>query len=538
MKSQSWLRGLPPALAPTLKKSRPSPSRTRDNRYRPSVERLEDRTLMAYDLGSAFALGSTGFENAQRVATDAAGNVLVAGNFNSASLDLDPGPGTYLLPNAGGTDGFVAKYDPAGNLLWGVQLASSASNTAPDVAVDGAGNVLIVSNFTGSIDIGVPGGPPVTLTNGGSNEGFVAKIDPAGNALWARTVGAPADARLAYGITADAAGNVYATGSEGDRLFVAKYSPAGAEAWTKVVSEGTGKIFISGTTSYAYGTDVAVDAGGNVHVTGSYRGTIDFNSDPKKANSLTSAGSKQNPSRDAFVLKLNATGAYVWAGSMGGQDDDFGNRVALDGSGNVHVSGTYGVDPKADFDPGRGTLTMPAGSGGTFLVKLDPDRNLIWGHRVVGGRDMALDAAGNVYITGPFSGTIDADPGPGTFNLTAGGTGDVLVSKLNSSGDFVWAADILVGGTGSNGFGSSSGIAVDGSGNIYTTGYFARTVDFDPGAGTYSLTSTPDSSGNPSMDAFVSKLVPSSSAPSTAVATDAALMLFLTDDLLLPNKRK
>jgi hypothetical protein len=502
---------------------------------------------MAYDLGSAFALGSTGFENAQRVATDAAGNVLVAGNFSSAFLDLDPGPGTYLLSNAGGSDGFVAKYDPAGNLLWGVQLASSASNTAPDVAVDGVGNVLIASNFTGSIDIGVPGWPHVTLTNGGSNEGFVAKIDPGGNALWARTVGAPADARLAHGITADAAGNVYATGSEGDRLFVAKYSPTGAEAWTKVVSEGTGKIYFSGITSYTYGTDVAVDAGGNVHVTGSYRGTIDFNSDPRKASSLTSAGSKQNPASDAFVLKLNATGAYVWAGSMGGQDDDFGNRIALDGSGNVHVFGTYGVDPKADFDPGRGILTMPAGSGGTFVVKLDPDRNLIWGHRVVGGRGMALDAAGNVYTTGPFSGTIDADPGPGTFNLTAGGTGDVLVSKLNSSGGFVWAADILMGGPGSTGFGSSSGIAVDGSGNIYTTGYFARTVDFDAGAGTYSLTSTPDSSGNPSMDAFVSKLVPSSSSlavtgssstTSTAAATDAALMLVLTDNLILSNKRK
>ena len=61
---------------------------------------------------------------------------------------------------------------------------------------------------------------------------------------------------------------------------------------------------------------------------------------------------------------------------------------------------------------------------------------------------MASDAAGNVYTTGAFSGTIDADPGPGASNLTAGGTGDVLVSKLNSSGDFVWADDILTGGTG------------------------------------------------------------------------------------------
>src|SRR6476660_9615838 len=120
MKSLSWLRLVTSAAAVTLQKSRSSAPRTRDNRYRPKIEKLEDRTLMAYDLGSAFALGSTGTENAHAVATDAAGNMLVAGNFTSASIDLDPGPGTYLLPNAGGSDGFAAKYDPAGNLLWGV----------------------------------------------------------------------------------------------------------------------------------------------------------------------------------------------------------------------------------------------------------------------------------------------------------------------------------------------------------------------------------------------------------------------------------
>ena len=79
---------------------------------------------------------------------------------------------------------------------------------------------------------------------------------------------------------------------------------------------------------------------------------------------------------------------------------------------------------------------------------------------------------------------------------------------------------------------------MDGSGNVYTTGYFRGTVDFDPGVGTYSLTATPDGNANLFSDAFVSKLVPSSSATSTAAATDAALMLFLTDDLTLPNKRK
>ena len=111
---------------------------------------------------------------------------------------------------------------------------------------------------------------------------------------------------------------------------------------------------------------------------------------------------------------------------------------------------------------------------------------------------MTLDAAGNVYTTGAFSGTIDADPGPGTFNLKAGGTGDVYVSKLDSSGSFVWAADMLRGALGSQGIGFA--ITVDGSGNVFTSGFLKGTADFDPGAGTSSL---PNGGQN---DGFVCRL--------------------------------
>ena len=503
----SWLRGLTRGPPTTVNKSRPPALRAR---CRPSVEPLEDRTLMSYGLGFAFALGSTGIDSGNAVATDAAGNVLVAGSFRSASLDLDPGPGECVLANAGGSDGYAAKYDPAGNLLWGVQVRGTGIGSVIDVDVDGAGNFMIAGLFAGSVEIGVPGWPPVTLTNAGSNEGFLAKLDPQGNALWARTFGTAANPRLSSGITVDAAGNVYATGSEGNRLFVAKYNAAGATVWTQVVSGGTGKILPSGSISGALGEDVAIDANSNVYVAGAYRGKIDFNPDPIKNNFLTSAG--RNLNLDAFVLKLNASGAYVWAGSMGGSDADNAREVAVDGTGNVHVFGTFGSNTN-DFDPGPGTLNLRgfgSESGGTYVVKLDPNRNLIWGRSLAGNKDMALDAAGNVYTAGAFRGTIDVDPGPGTFNVTASGEADVLVSKLNSSGTFVWAADILRGEPGATN-GSSVSIAVDGSGNIYTTGAFRGTVDSDPGAGTYSLTATPDGNANLFSDIFVSKLVPTGS---------------------------
>src|SRR5439155_20194090 len=156
--------------------------------------------------------------------------------------------------------------------------------------------------------------------------------------------------RLAYGMTADAAGDVYATGYEGNRRFVAKYSAGGAAVWTDVVSGGTG--------AEAHGERVAVDASGNVVVVGEYRGKVDFNPDPLKTNFLTSDGN----TLDVCVLKLNASGAYVWAGSMGGPSDDGASAIAVDGAGNVLVSGSYGFDLKHsnnDFDPGQGTRSLP-----------------------------------------------------------------------------------------------------------------------------------------------------------------------------------
>ena len=110
------------------------------------------------------------------------------------------------------------------------------------------------------------------------------------------------------------------------------------------------------------------------------------------------------------------------------------------------------------------------------------------------GRSIKVDASGNVYTTGRFYGTVDFDPGPGTNNLTAQGGADVFVQKLDPSGNFLWAKSF--GGT-SNDQGYS--ITVDASGNVYTTGQFEGTVDFDPGAGTNNLSS------QGGEDAFIQK---------------------------------
>jgi len=248
-----------------------------------------------------------------------------------------------------------------------------------------------------------------------------------------------------------------------------------------------------GGTSFDAGYFIAVDGSGNVYTTGLFKGTVDF--DPGAGtNNLTSVGGE-----DIFISKLDAAGNFLWAKSMGGTIDDRGTSIVVDASGNVYTSGYFqGI---ADFDPGAGTSNLTStGSWDIFILKLDAAGNFLWAKNMGGiigdrGNSMAVDGSGNVYTTGLFQGTGDFDPGAGTSNLTSAGDYDIFISKLNASGNFLWAKSM--GGTS---FEGGYSIAVDGSGNVYTTGFFQGTVDIDPGAGTSNFTSAG------SYDIFISKL--------------------------------
>jgi len=148
--------------------------------------------------------------------------------------------------------------------------------------------------------------------------------------------------------------------------------------------------------------------------------------------------------------------------------------------------------PIADFDPGAGTFNMiSTGFTDIFVSKLDASGNFVWAKRMGGtGWDecysIVVDSSGNVYTTGYFRGTVDFDPGAGTFNMTSAGGTDIFVSKLDLLGNFVWA--IPMGGA-LNDYGTS--IVLDGSANVYVMGdQYSGTVDFDPGAGVYNVNNT------------------------------------------------
>lgn len=203
---------------------------------------------------------------------------------------------------------------------------------------------------------------------------------------------------------------------------------------------------------------------------------------------------------------------WSWAKNIGGPSaiSDHGYSIALDDSANVYTTGTF--FGTVDFDPGPGVFNLTqTGMDDIFISKLDSVGNFRWAKKLGGtGNDIAnaitIDRFGNIYTTGSFAyGAADFDPGIGTYTLTGTGEMNIFISKLNRSGNFVWAKQL--GGTlplSSYNQAYGNAITVDNSGNVYTTGKFKGSADFDPGPGTFNMTAPMASIVT--NNAFVSKL--------------------------------
>lgn len=379
-------------------------------------------------------MGAGGNEGGVSVAVDAAGNIYTTGWFNG-TVDFDPGPGVFYLASVGVEDIFISKLDPSGAFLWAKRIGGQNYDNGNSVALDSNSNVYVTGFFSGTVDFD-PGNAGYFLSSSGNDDIFVLKLDASGNFIWAKNMGGAA---------------------------------------------------------YAYGASIAVDATGNVYTTGYYGGTTDFDPGPGVFN-LTPAGPQ-----GIFISKLNSSGAFTWARSMGGTNGDRGTSIGVDAANDVYLAGAF--NDTVDFDPGTGTYTLAsAGFQDGFVSKFDASGALIWA-KTMGGQGydfvscVAVDPSSNVYILGYFSGTSDFDPSISSYTMTSAGLGDVFVSKLNSSGTFIFAKSF---GGSDNDIGNA--LDIDPSGNIYITGNYNSTADFDPGTTVYNLTALGVS------DIFISKL--------------------------------
>ena len=361
--------------------------------------------------------------------------------------------------------------------LWAKKAGGTQDDEGYSIDIDSSGNSYVTGYFYGTASFG-----STTLTSGGSNDIFVAKLDSSGNWLWAKKAGGTGS-DYSCSIATDSSGNSFVTGyfygtasfgsitltSSGSAdIFVAKLDSNGNWLWAKK----------AGGTSDDEGNGIAIDSSGNSYVTGCFLGTA----------SLGNITLTSNGWGDIFVAKLDSSGNWLWAKKAGGTNDDDGHSIATDSFGNSYITGYFSSAP-ASF----GTINLTSSGGDNiFVAKLDSSGNWLWAKQAGGtgfnfSQSIATNSYGNSYITGLFEETVSF----GTTTLTSSGSYDIFVAKLDSDGNWLWAKQ--AGGTGLD---WGNGIATKSSGNSYVTGKFQGTASF----GSTTLTS----SGN--ADIFVAKL--------------------------------
>jgi uncharacterized repeat protein (TIGR01451 family) len=374
----------------------------------------------------------------------------------------------YVLLETGEVGLKLSKYDHSAELLidpiisYSTYLSGTNSDTPAGIAVDGSGAYITGSTF--STDFPVTSG-----TNQGQGDVFVTKLNPSGTALVYSTFIGGSSQDTARGIAIDNAGNAYVTGATSSTNFPVTVNQFTAGTHGFVLKLGTTGNIVYSTALAGNNSDsplaIATDASGSAYVTGS----------TNSSNFPVTAGSyKTTPGGggDAFVVKLSTTGQISYATYLGGSANDFGAAIAVDAAGNAFVGGGTA---SVNFPSTPGAYT-PAyvGNNDAFVVKLNPSGSALVYATYLGGSTadsvtgLALDAAGNCYVTGvTLSGDFPITPGAfSTAKPSPTGVNSGFVTKLNATGTSL-VYSTFIGGANSD---STVGIAVDTNGAAYVAG--------------------------------------------------------------------
>ncbi len=397
-------------------------------------------------------------ERGVAVVADRVGNCFVTGYFISPTVTFTGRTNAVTLTNtfrSRGLEIFLAKYSPAGELLWAQSAGGPDNDYSSAIAADAAGNVIITGTYTSEYAV------------------FGTDTNVAELAGWL---------------------------GDGQMLFVAKYAPDGRLLWAQ---QGQGYIA-------SVGVAVQVDAAGHVVVAGGFgndyfeRGGAFTIGTAGASVTLTNAGWW-----DSFLARFSADGQVLGAAVVAGGGNASAGDLALDSTGHIYLSGGFsGQRVVVGAGSNTITLTKTALETGTFLAKLDTNWNALW-VRPHGGR-LAVDPNGGLYVASSFSTNITLGTGESSAMLTNVGLADICLAKYETDGRLLWARS--AGGTGDD---SPIDLGVDGNGNVFVAGDFGgwefgikRThATFGEGDTAVTLWSVGDAGGNlsglSSSDAFV-----------------------------------
>ncbi len=344
--------------------------------------------------------------------------------------------------------------------LWAVSAGGSQYEEPWMMALDNDGNQYVTGRFNGTTTFG-----NISLTSFGDYDIFIAKLDPSGNWLWAKQAGGT-QADIGNCIAVDNAGNVYVTGgfvgtatfgtvtlshTAIEHLFLSKLDNNGNWLWT---------VEALGNDNEA--SSIAFDSDNNVYLTGAFGNTVNFGALPQMTcNGIT----------DVFVAKLDDDGNWLWAVQGSGISWVCGWCIQVDSEGYLYLTGCF----KATVNFSAIALTSSGGYD-IFIAKLDGNGNWLWAKRAGGASNdysciLVLDEFSNVYVNGAFSSLATFGP----VTLTSSGSHDIFLTKLDSSGNWLWA--IKAGGAYDD---IANGVALDSENNAYVTGQFRGTAYFGP----------------------------------------------------------
>jgi len=482
--------------------------------------------------------------NCGKLSTLPSGDIVIGGQFSFPAEDFDPTTGTYSMTSAGGSDAFFVKLDASGNFVWARQFGGLLSEQISDMEVDNngyivacgtvlqwgglilkydwggnliwsinnlgagslfnvncsgvtlepTGDVFVTGSFNGSGDFDSSPTSTLLLTSIGAEDAFVVKYTSQGAFGWAFSTGSNnpdygSDVSFGGGSSVCVTGictcPATPTPATGPANFVA---PFGVGPFVAQFAISSGSLVSGLITGIGLGDDdagrsITMTSNNNFIVAGIFEGEVDM--DPSMAQLLqTSSGlTCLNSESDIFFSKFDANGNLLWTKTLGGSGRETLSKVLTDNMGNIYVIGTF--EGVADFDPSLTvyTLTATANLLDVFFAKYDSLGNLIWAKNLSCNQlsevtAAALDNSGNLFLSGNFLGTLNVDPLVATTTLTTGSK-DVFFAKYNSSGNYLWAKRI---GSGGNDF--TADMVVDAFSNIYITGNFEATCDFDPSPST------------------------------------------------------
>jgi hypothetical protein len=463
------------------------------------VGRYDHRRPLVIDPGLVYStyLGGERNDFGLDIAADADGNLYVTGQTDSSAFPTTTGAYDTTIEGAA-RDAFVTKFSPAGQLVYSTYLGGTDGETASGIAVDGAGSAYV----TGTASTDFPTTPGTDRSLGGANDVFVTKLSPAGDALvYSTYLGGSGIENHLHGIAVDQAGSAYTIGQtsstdfpitggapdttmSGGDAFVAKLDPTG-----RALDYAT---YLGGRFNDVP-WNITIDASGNAYILGETEST-DFPTTPGAYDTVPSTSFD-----DGFVTKINATGTAFVYSTLWGQSVLNPGGIEVDAAGNAYFSaGGYLPATPGAFDT--------SDNDGSFVAKLNATGSqLLWATHLgtTGGGggtepdDIAVDSAGNVYLTGHTQRNIPTTPA--AYDTThAGGTGadeEAIVMKFNATGTGLLYSSYLGGSD--NDFGS--GIELVGPNVVALTGV-TNSTDFPTTPDAF------DSTLGTTQDAFVTKL--------------------------------